>query len=107
MAHVYTFGLVAPKAAKIIHLGATSCFVTDNSELIMIRDGLDIIISKLARCIDLMRSFCIKYASLPTLGFTHFQPAQLTTVGKRCSLWLQELVMDIENCSRGSPTFSV
>ncbi|KAJ1531299.1 adenylosuccinase ade13 [Nowakowskiella sp. JEL0078] len=100
MAHVHTFGIAAPKAAGIIHLGATSCYVTDNSELIMMRDGLDIVIPKLASCIDKLSKFAIHYKDLPTLGFTHFQPAQLTTVGKRATLWLQDLVFDLRNISR-------
>jgi adenylosuccinate lyase len=89
MAHVHTFGLAAPLAAPIIHLGATSCYVTDNADLIMIRDGWDLLLPKLARCIDRLSRFALQYADLPTLGFTHFQPAQLTTVGKRATLWIQ------------------
>ena len=100
MAHVHTFGVAAPKAAGIIHLGATSCYVTDNSELIMMRDALDIIIPKLANCIQILAKFAEKFKGLPTLGFTHFQPAQLTTVGKRSCLWLQELLMDLRNITR-------
>lgn len=100
MAHVHTFGVAAPAAAGIIHLGATSCYVTDNSELIMMRDGLDILLPKLAMCIDKLGQFARKYADLPTLGFTHFQPAQLTTVGKRVCLWLQDLLFDLRNISR-------
>ncbi|KAI8621670.1 L-Aspartase-like protein [Chytriomyces sp. MP71] len=100
MAHVHTFGVAAPKAAGIIHLGATSCYVTDNSELIMMRDALDIIIPKLASCIDKLSNFAKTYKDLPTLGFTHLQPAQLTTVGKRATLWIQELLMDLRNISR-------
>ncbi|KAJ3410457.1 hypothetical protein HDV05_003719 [Chytridiales sp. JEL 0842] len=99
MAHVHTFGVACPKAAGIIHLGATSCYVTDNSELIMIRDGLNILIPKLVSCIDKLSKFCTKYADLPTLGFTHLQPAQLTTVGKRACLWLQDYLMDLRNIS--------
>ncbi|KAI8804335.1 L-Aspartase-like protein [Cladochytrium replicatum] len=100
MAHVHTFGLAAPKAAGIIHLGATSCYVTDNSELIMMRDGLDIVLPKLASVVSKLGKFAREYKDLPTLGFTHFQPAQLTTVGKRATLWLQDLVMDLRNISR-------
>ncbi|KAI9011162.1 L-Aspartase-like protein [Gaertneriomyces semiglobifer] len=100
MAHVHTFGITAPKAAAIIHLGATSCYVTDNSELIMMRDGLDILLPKLASTIQKLAEFARQYKDLPTLGFTHFQPAQLTTVGKRASLWLQELLMDLRNIER-------
>ncbi|KAJ3300580.1 adenylosuccinase ade13 [Borealophlyctis nickersoniae] len=100
MAHVHTFGVAAPAAAAIIHLGATSCYVTDNSELIMMRDGLDILLPKLASAISKLADFARTYKDLPTLGFTHFQPAQLTTVGKRACLWLQDLVMDLRNISR-------
>ncbi|RKP02318.1 hypothetical protein CXG81DRAFT_25012 [Caulochytrium protostelioides] len=100
MAHVHTFGVAAPAAAGIIHLGATSCYITDNSELILIRDALDLLIPKLVQLIRVMRDFAMAQRSLPTLGFTHFQPAQLTTVGKRASLWLQELLMDLRNITR-------
>ncbi|KAJ1334909.1 adenylosuccinate lyase [Batrachochytrium salamandrivorans] len=100
MAHVHTFGMAAPKAAGIIHLGATSCYVTDNSELIMVRDGLEILLPKLASTIQTLADFAEKHKELPTLGFTHFQPAQLTTVGKRATLWLQDLLMDLRNISR-------
>jgi len=100
MAHVHTFGVVAPAAAGIIHLGATSCYVTDNSELINMRDALDIVIPKLVSCIKKLSDFAVKYKDLPTLGFTHFQPAQLTTVGKRACLWLQELIFDLRNFTR-------
>lgn len=100
MAHVHTFGVAAPAAAGIIHLGATSCYVTDNSELIMMRDGLDILLPKLASVIQKLAAFARKYSDLPTLGFTHFQPAQLTTVGKRCCLWLQDLLFDLRNITR-------
>lgn len=100
MAHVHTFGVQCPAAAAIIHLGATSCYVTDNAELIMMRDGLQLLLPKLAKCIDRLQKFASEYADLPTLGFTHFQPAQLTTVGKRACLWLQELVWDVQNLER-------
>ncbi|KAI3637920.1 hypothetical protein MIR68_004569 [Amoeboaphelidium protococcarum] len=100
MAHVHTFGVACPLAAPIIHLGATSCYVTDNSELIMMRDALDILLPKLARCVDRLAQFAQKYADLPTLGFTHFQPAQLTTVGKRACLWLQEFIWDLQALQR-------
>jgi adenylosuccinate lyase len=100
MAHVHTFGLVCPTAAPIIHLGATSCFVTDNADLILIRDAFDLLLPKLARCIQRLSGFAEKYADLPTLGFTHFQPAQLTTVGKRACLWIQDLLWDLENFER-------
>ncbi|CAJ0766175.1 12734_t:CDS:2 [Entrophospora sp. SA101] len=89
IAHVHTFGLVAPKAAGVIHLGATSCYVTDNGDLIILRNGLELLINKLVVVIDRLSRFADTYKGLPTLGFTHFQPAQLTTVGKRTTLWLQ------------------
>uniref|UniRef100_A0A671PPR1 Adenylosuccinate lyase n=1 Tax=Sinocyclocheilus anshuiensis TaxID=1608454 RepID=A0A671PPR1_9TELE len=100
MAHVHTFAHCCPTAAPIIHLGATSCYVGDNTDLIMLRDGFDILLPKLARVIDRLANFAEKYADLPTLGFTHYQPAQLTTVGKRACLWLQDLVMDTRNLQR-------
>lgn len=94
MAHVRTFAAVCPTAAPIIHLGATSCYVGDNTDLILLRDGFDILLPKVARCLHRLATFAKEYKSLPTLGFTHLQPAQLTTVGKRASLWLQDLLMD-------------
>ncbi|KAH8077415.1 adenylosuccinate lyase [Cristinia sonorae] len=100
MAHVHTFGQVAPAAAGIIHLGATSCYVTDNADLIFIREALTLLINKLAIVIDRFSKFAQEYRDLPTLGFTHFQPAQLTTVGKRATLWLQELLWDLRNLKR-------
>lgn len=96
MAHVHTYGDVAPSAKGIIHLGATSAFVGDNTDLIQIRDGLLILKKKLVNVMKNLADFAIQYKDLPTLGFTHFQPAQLTTVGKRATLWLQSLVLDIE-----------
>ena len=96
MAHVHTYGDVAPSAKGIIHLGATSAFVGDNTDLIQIRDGLLILKKKLVNVMKNLADFSIQYKDLPTLGFTHFQPAQLTTVGKRATLWLQSLVLDIE-----------
>jgi adenylosuccinate lyase len=101
MAHVHTFGVACPLAAPIIHLGATSCYVTDNADLISLRDGLDILLPKLARCIDRLSSFAGLYADMPTLGFTHFQPAQLTTVGKRATLWIQASGMLVSDCPPG------
>ena len=95
MAHIHTFGEAAPKAAGIIHLGATSCFVGDNADLIIMREGLGLLAGKLACLIDSLGKFAKKYRSMPTLGFTHYQPAQLTTVGKRASLWCYEFVMDL------------
>jgi len=96
MAHVHTFGTQAPKAMPIIHLGATSAFVGDNTDLIQIKDGLDIVKTKLINVIAEMAKFAMEYKDLPTLGFTHFQAAQLTTVGKRATLWLQSLLLDLE-----------
>ncbi len=95
MSHIHVFGAQCPKAKPIIHLGATSCFVTDNSELIQMRDGLMIIQSKLLKVISILADFCDKYKDLPTLGFTHYQPAQLTTVGKRFGLYLQDFMFDL------------
>ncbi|KAN0065383.1 adenylosuccinase ade13 [Thecaphora frezii] len=100
MAHVHTFGVVAPAAAGFIHLGATSCYVTDNADLIFLRRGLDLLLPKLALVIDRLAAFAEKYKDLPTLGFTHMQPAQLTTVGKRATLWIQELLWDLRNLKR-------
>ena len=97
MAHVHAFGDAAPSAASIIHLGATSCFVDCNSELIIMKDGLDILLKKLVNVMDKLRNFALAYKDVPTLGFTHLQPAQLTTVGKRATLWLQDLMLDYEN----------
>lgn len=94
MSHVKAYGLQAKKAAGIIHLGATSCYVTDNTEIIVIDDALDIIMKKLVSVINNLKNFALKYRDLPTLGFTHLQPAQLTTVGKRATLWLEDLTMD-------------
>ena len=97
MAHVHAFGDAAPSAAPILHLGATSCFVDCNSEVIIMKDGLDILLKKLVNVMDKLRAFALKYKDVPTLGFTHLQPAQLTTVGKRATLWLQDLMLDYEN----------
>ncbi len=97
MAHVKAFGDQAKSAAPIIHLGATSCFVDCNSELIIMYDALGTIKNKLVNVMDKLRAFALKYKDLPTLGFTHLQPAQLTTVGKRATLWLQDLEMDYRN----------
>ena len=96
MAHVHTLGDIAPKARPIIHLGATSAFVGDNTDLIQIREGLLIVKKKLVNVIKGLNDFALTYKDLPTLGFTHFQPAQLTTVGKRATLWLQSVLLDFE-----------
>jgi len=100
MAHIRTFGEVAPKAGPIIHLGATSCYVGDNADLLIMRDALQMVAGKLAGVIDLLAKFAKKYRSMATLGFTHYQPAQLTTVGKRGTLWCYEFVLDLEEVER-------
>lgn len=100
MAHVHTFGLVAPKAAPIIHLGATSCTIGDNADLIILREGLQILAGKVACLLDRLGAFAKQYKSMPTLGFTHYQPAQLTTVGKRATLWAYEFAMDLAELER-------
>ncbi len=100
MAHVHTYGLVAPKAKPIIHLGATSCFVGDNTDLILLREGLEIILTKAVNVLDRLRAFAEQWKDLPTLGFTHYQPAQVVTVGKRACLWAQDVLFDIEDVER-------
>ena len=97
MSHVYAYGVQCPKAAGIIHLGATSCYVGDNTDVIIMREASNIILKKAAAVLDNLASFADKYKSLPCLAYTHLQPAQLTTVGKRATLWMNELIMDIEN----------
>jgi adenylosuccinate lyase len=96
MAHVHTFGKVCPKAMPIIHLGATSAYVGDNTDLIIMKEALSSVLKKLINIISNLKNFSLKYKELPTLGFTHFQPAQLTTVGKRACLWLQDFMLDLE-----------
>ena len=96
MAHIYAYGLDAPGAKGIIHLGATSCYVTDNADLILYRDGLRLIRGSLLAAMEKLADFAEKYAATPCLGYTHYQPAQLVTVGKRASLWLQDLMLDLE-----------
>ena len=96
MAHVHAFGDVAPSARSILHLGATSAYIVDNADLIIMRDALERIASWLASVIDELATFAKKYRAMPTLGFTHYQPAQLTTVGKRATLWCWDLVRDLE-----------
>ena len=96
MAHIHAFGDLCPTAMPIIHLGATSCFVGDNTDVILMREGLELLRGKLVNLIDRLTKFAMEYRAMPTLGFTHFQPAQLTTVGKRATLWANELVMDLE-----------
>ena len=97
MSHVYAYGLQAVSAKGIIHLGATSCYVGDNTDLIIMREGLYLIQAKIIEVLKNLKVFALKYKDLPTLGFTHFQPAQLTTVGKRATLWMQDLTLDLEN----------
>ena len=96
MSHVYAYGLQCPKAKGIIHLGATSCYVGDNTDIIIMRDALTLVRKKLINVIAALAKFADEYKDQPTLGFTHFQPAQPTTVGKRASLWLNEFVLDLE-----------
>ena len=97
MAHVYAYGLVCPNAKGIIHLGATSCYVTDNADVLIYRDALRLVRSKVVEVLRRLRSFALEYKSMPTLGLTHLQPAQLVTVGKRACLWMQDLLMDLED----------
>ena len=96
MAHVYAFGQVAPLAAGIIHLGATSCYVTDNADLVIYRDGLRYLREELRKVIANLAGFARKYKATPTLGYTHYQPAQLVTIGKRATLWMQDFLSDLE-----------
>lgn len=96
MAHVYTYGQVCPKAAGIIHLGATSCYVGDNTDIIVMRDAMQVILKKLVTVIAQLSDFAEKYKDMPALAYTHLQPAQLTTVGKRATLWINELLMDLD-----------
>ncbi len=97
MSHVYAYGLQCPKAKGIIHLGATSCYVGDNTDIIIMRQGLELVHKKLVNVIHELSRFAMKYKDMPTLAYTHFQPAQPTTVGKRATLWLNELVLDLED----------
>lgn len=97
MSHVYAYGVQCPNAKGIIHLGATSCYVGDNTDIIIMTEGLNLIRNKLITVIRNLSKFADEYKALPTLAFTHFQPAQPTTVGKRATLWLQELLMDLED----------
>jgi adenylosuccinate lyase len=97
MAHIHAWGEQVPNARPIIHLGATSCYVTDNSEIIAMREALRLLRGRLVSVIAVLRAFALEHRALPTLGFTHFQPAQAVTVGKRACLWLQDLVLDLED----------
>ena len=96
MAHVHAYGDVCPNARGIIHLGATSCYVTDNADILMLRDALKLVRAKVVEVLRRLRRFAWEYKGMPTLGYTHLQPAQLTTVGKRACLWMQDLTMDLE-----------
>lgn len=97
MSHVYAYGKQCPDAKAIIHLGATSCYVGDNTDIIVMKEALNLIKKKIIAVLNNLKKFALEYKDMPTLGFTHFQPAQLTTVGKRATLWMQDLVMDMEN----------
>ena len=97
MAHVMAYGDLCPNARGIIHLGATSCYVTDNADILMLRDALRLVREKVVEVLRRLRGFAWEHRALPTLGFTHLQPAQLTTVGKRACLWMQDLLMDLED----------
>src|SRR3982750_3461460 len=97
MAHVHTFEEAAPAAKGIIHLGATSQYVVDNADLIIMREAMRLVADRLANAIDALATFALKWKDLPTLGYTHFQPAQLTTVGKRATLWAQDLAIALED----------
>mmetsp|Transcript_22865 Transcript_22865/g.23095 ORF Transcript_22865/g.23095 Transcript_22865/m.23095 type:complete len:479 (-) Transcript_22865:209-1645(-) len=100
MAHVHVFGQACPAAMPIIHLGATSCYVGDNTDLIQMKESLTLVRKKIVKLLATMKIFAETYKDMPTLGFTHFQPAQLTTVGKRCTLWMQDFVFDLEEIDR-------
>ncbi|MCR4601650.1 MAG: adenylosuccinate lyase, partial [Clostridia bacterium] len=100
MSHVYAYGVQCPKAKGIIHLGATSAYVGDNTDIILLREGLEIVKHKLADLLYQLSKFADEYKDLPTLGFTHFQPAQLTTVGKRATLWMQDFLFDYYDVCR-------
>ncbi|MCI1982554.1 MAG: adenylosuccinate lyase [Oscillospiraceae bacterium] len=97
MSHVYAFGVQCPKAEPIIHLGATSCYVGDNTDIILMREALRLVRDKIVGTVRILSRFAEKYKDLPTLAYTHFQPAQPTTVGKRATLWIQDLLMDLED----------
>ena len=100
MAHVHAFGQRAPAAEKIIHWGATSCYVTDNADLIFLRDGLDLLLPKLAKAISKLSQFALEHKATACLGYTHGQPAQLITVGRRAAQWVESLLMDMRNLTR-------
>jgi adenylosuccinate lyase len=100
MAHIHTFGALCPLAKPIIHLGATSCYVGDNTDLILMKESLILVRKQLVKLLNLLRKFAMTYHSTPCLGFTHFQAAQLTTIGKRSSLWMQDFLLDYEEVNR-------
>lgn len=100
MGHVHAFGAQAPEAKPVLHLGATSCYVGDNTDLIQMRESLRLVRRKLVRVLATLKRFAVEHKDLPTLGFTHYQPAQLTTVGKRATLWMQDLLLDLERVER-------
>src|SRR5262249_61878218 len=95
MAHIHAYGEAAPGARAVLHLGATSCFVTDNTDLLLMREGLAMLRDRLVGVIDALARFAARWRDLPTLGYTHFQPAQLTTVRKRARLWCYDFVLDL------------
>ena len=107
MAHVHTFEEAAPAAKGIIHLGATSQYVVDNADLIIMREGMRLIARRLASIIDALGKFAERWKDLPTLGYTHFQPAQPTTVGKRATLWAQDFLIDLEEIEYRQKKFAV
>ena len=100
MAHVHTFGAQAPAARAVIHLGATSAFVTDNADVVVMRDGLRMVLGRVLAVLDALEAFAVKWRGTPCLAYTHFQPAQLTTIGKRATLWMQDLALDVEETIR-------
>ena len=107
MSHVYAYGQQCPKAAGIIHLGATSCYVGDNTDVLILRDASKLVLKKAAQVLRNLSAFARQYKALPCLGYTHLQPAQLTTVGKRATLWMNELMMDMENLEYQLSTLAV
>ncbi len=107
MAHVHTYGLACPKAKGIIHLGATSCYVGDNTDVIVMRDALNIVKRKLVNVIAQLSDFAMEYKAMPCLAYTHLQPAQLTTVGKRATLWINELLMDLDEIEYRIPSLKL
>ena len=107
MSHVYAYGLQCPKAAGIIHLGATSCYVGDNTDVLILKEASQLVIKKVAQVSRNLSAFATEYKDMPCLGYTHLQPAQLTTVGKRATLWINELCMDLENLANLTDTLKL